>query len=497
VGVAIAFTVLAIVISLNWPYRYRNVKPVLQNVFAAQVEVHDYHRTYFPRPGFVAHGLIFRRKSNDPSLPALGTAETVIAQGGWLDLLFMRRHVEDVDLEGLHIVLPATGSKQRKEDFPAGSSADFSGPDTSIGKLSLRDSVLELQRESGPPLIFNVQKVIVRDLAKNKPVRYTLDMTNPMPTGHVLAHGSFGPIDVHDLGNTPTEGDYTFDDVRLSDIGALRGTLKARGHFDKTLASIAADSTAETDNFSVADGRPERVSARVECTINGLKGDIVLNSIDMKLAGTPVTVRGAITGDPKTARIDITVAHGRTQDLLQPFLHGRSPIAGAVSLHTHAEILPGKHQDFLSRLRMSGSFDVPADQLTNKATESQLSAFSERAQGGRENASEAQNVDALSELNGPFSVRDGIVSTERLHFAVAGATTDLHGTFSLRNQQVHLTGNLAMDSDISHATTGPKSDLLKVFAPFFKRKDKGAVVPIAVTGGPGSYRVQGNLLHTK
>ena len=46
-----------------------------------------------------------------------------------------------------------------------------------------------------------------------------------------------------------------------------------------------------------------------------------------------------------------------------------------------------------------------------------------------------------------------------------------------------------MDTDISHTTTGFKSFLLKPLAPFFKKKNAGAVVPIAVTGTPGHYQV--------
>jgi hypothetical protein len=41
-------------IDAYWPYRYRNVDPLLQKVFASQIKIDHYHRTYFPSPGFVA-----------------------------------------------------------------------------------------------------------------------------------------------------------------------------------------------------------------------------------------------------------------------------------------------------------------------------------------------------------------------------------------------------------------------------------------------------------
>jgi hypothetical protein len=62
---------------------------------------------------------------------------------------------------------------------------------------------------------------------------------------------------------------------------------------------------------------------------------------------------------------------------------------------------------------------------------------------------------------------------------------------------VHLVGTLRMDTDISHTSTGFKSFLLKPLAPFFKKKKAGALVPIAVTGGPGKYQVSQDILHEK
>ncbi len=54
-----------------------------------------------------------------------------------------------------------------------------------------------------------------------------------------------------------------------------------------------------------------------------------------------------------------------------------------------------------------------------------------------------------------------------------------------------------MQSDLSHTTTGFKSVLMKPLIPFFKKKKAGAVIPIAVTGGPGEYKVTQDILHRK
>jgi hypothetical protein len=78
-----------------------------------------------------------------------------------------------------------------------------------------------------------------------------------------------------------------------------------------------------------------------------------------------------------------------------------------------------------------------------------------------------------------------------------GVDVDLTGSFNLRSSTVDLTGNLRMQSDISHTTTGFKSVLMKPLIPFFKKNKAGAVIPIAVTGSPGEYKVTQDILHRK
>ena len=98
-------------------------------------------------------------------------------------------------------------------------------------------------------------------------------------------------------------------------------------------------------------------------------------------------------------------------------------------------------------------------------------------------------MDVLSSLQGPAKIEKGIITTQRLTFQVPGASADFHGTFDLHDNAVHLLGNLRMQSNVSHAATGFKSVLLKPLIPLFKKKHAGALIPIAVTGRPGSYKI--------
>jgi AsmA-like C-terminal region len=154
---------------------------------------------------------------------------------------------------------------------------------------------------------------------------------------------------------------------------------------------------------------------------------------------------------------------------------------------------------------MTGSLDVPAEKISDPQTEKNLSAFSDRAQGNRtpntgvdpDNKPIDATKDALSSLQGGVRIENGVVSTSRFTFKVPGAQATMAGTFRFRGEVAHLTGDLKMDTDISHAATGFKSFLLKPLAPFFKKKNAGAVVPIAVTGTPGHYRVTQDITHNK
>ena len=492
-------------VDAHWPYRYRNVDPLLQKIFASQVKIDQYHRIYFPNPGFVAKGLTLRRNSA-PDLPPVGSAESLIVEGRWLDLLLLRNRVHIVSAEGLHIVIPPVGSRANHEDFPPGSSADFGGPTTIVEQLNLHNAILDIMRIDGGRYSFPIRQLLIGNLRRGEAISYLVDMQNAKPTGRIQSSGTLGPLPPNNLGATPVSGDFTFSPVNLGDIDGISGTLSAAGRFHGTLASIEADGNSDIPNFAVGRGRPTHVTFTVHGTINGLNANMVLHSVELGTGATSVHAKGTIVGSPKVANFDITVIDGRVQDLLRPFLHDEVPITGPVWLHSRAHVTASeKGLKFLQRLFMDGVFDIPAERLTNQSMEGKLSAFSQRAQGLK--ASElsvdssdrdsGKQSDVLSSLGGRAKISDGVVSAERLTFRIPGASMDLNGIFNLSDRTVHLLGSLHMQSDISHVTTGFKSFLLKPLIPFFKKDNSGAVIPIMISGSPKRYKITQNLLHHK
>ena len=490
-------------ISAHWPYSHRKIAPMLEDVLASNVTFTGYRRTYFPRPGFMATGITMRRKSA-PDLPPLGHVDSMFVQGTWSDLVMLRQRVELVEITGLHIAVPPIGSKENHEDFPPGSSRDFEGPDTMIERFVVHNSLLEIQRKDGKPLSFPIKQLEIRNLHKGEALTYAVDMQNALPTGRILAHGSMGPVGGKDFLTTPISGNFAFTHVNLHEVGDISGFLDARGVFKGSLRSMQIETSVESKNFAVDAGKATPLSATMQSTLSGENGDMAIQAIDVKIRATNIHAVGTIKGAPKLTNFDINVDNGRAQDVMQPFVHRDVPITGTVWLKSHAYVGP-PGDGFMERLRVTGTFDVPNQRLTDEKAEKSLSAFSERARGDRTpntglDADEKTNDstrDVLSSIRGSAKIENGVASSSRLTFNVAGAQATLAGTFRFHGEVAHLTGDLKMDTDISHTATGFKSFLLKPLAPFFRKKNAGAVVPIAVTGTPGHYSVTQDISHNK
>jgi hypothetical protein len=495
--------VAVVFISANWPYRHRKIAPMLEEVLACDVTFTGYHRTYFPRPGFMATGITMHRKSA-PNLPPLGHVDSMLVEGTWSDLVMLRQRVELVEITGLHVTVPAIGSKENHEDFPPGSATDFEGPDTMIERFVVHKSLLEILRKDGKPLSFPIKQLEIRNLHKGEALTYAVDMQNAIPTGHILAHGSMGPVAGKDFLATPISGNFAYTNVNLHDVGDISGSLDTRGVFKGTLRSMDVEASAESKNFAVDDARPTPLSATMQSNLSGDNGDMDIHSVDVKIGATNIHTVGSIKGNPKASNLDITVENGRAQDIMAPFVTKEVPITGPVWIKSHAYLGP-PGDGFEERLRVTGTFDVPKEKLTDEKTEKSLSAFSERARGDHkpntgvdsdEKPSDTTR-DVLSSIRGPVKIENWVASSPRITFEITGARATLAGTFRFHGEAAHLTGNLKMDTDISHTATGFKSFLLKPLAPFFRKKNAGAVVPIAVTGTPGHYNVTQNITHSK
>lgn len=489
VGLAVGFYFL----STYWPYRYRMVEPTLEQTFASQIKMEHYHRTYFPHPGFVADGLTLRRNTAK-DLPPVGSVKRVRVVGSWSDLLMLRNRIDTVYADGLQVVIPPVGSAANKEDFPPGSSNDFEGPSTVIGRLVVEGAMLDILRTNGSRYSFPIKRLVMTNLKKSSVTGYEVEMEAPNASGHIVASGKFGPLVGGKLEQTPVTGKFTYDEVNLDGVGALHGQLTSTGSFRGNLAGIEVQAESNVVNFSVGKGSGVAASGSSTGAVDALNGNIELQSVDLRVGKTVVHVVGKLVGGPKVTDLDVSIAQGRVQDVLQPFMKATPPMVGPVRMHAHVHIAgAGKGASFLDRLEMTGAFQIPGERLTSSATEKSLTAFSGRAKGDSAEAA-GEEQDVVSSVVGAFTMTKGVAHASQLVFEVPGASVTANGTFDVRSEKVDMTGTLRMQTDLSHVTTGFKSFLLKPLAPFFRKKKAGAVVPIRITGGPGQYAVGQNVV---
>jgi len=309
----------------RWPYRYRNVKPVLESVFASKLTIDHYHRTYFPHPGFVATEMTLRRNTA-PNLPPVGSTQELVVQGRWIDLLLLRNRVWLVDVTGLHVVIPPVRSEANREDFPPDASSDFAGPSTAVQLFVMHDAVLDILRTNGGRYTFPIHEVRIGNLQAGKAVSYSIDMMTPRPTGHIQANGSFGPLLPKNLGGTTLSGTFTYTQVDFKSIGGMSGMMTSQGKFLGSIDAIQVSATSVIPDFAVGRGKQTQVTVVSQGTVNGLNRDIVLHRVETRTGATLIEASGTIMGAPKVTDLDITVTKGRAEDLLRAFAHGDGPI---------------------------------------------------------------------------------------------------------------------------------------------------------------------------
>src|ERR1017187_6958533 len=106
IGIA---AIVVIVLAWNWPYTQQAVTKALQDRFARTVQIRAFRKTYFP-PGCVAEEISFlHRRRKD--LPPLITVQTLIIQGSYNGLFRIHKRLDDVQVKGLHVLIPPPGPK--------------------------------------------------------------------------------------------------------------------------------------------------------------------------------------------------------------------------------------------------------------------------------------------------------------------------------------------------------------------------------------------------
>ena len=465
-GAILAF----ILIALHWPFTEAAVIKSLQQASSSKVEVGKFRSTYFPHPGCVAAGVIFRRELN-ANTPPLVTVQRLTIQGSYLGLV--TKHVPRIRTEGMTIFIP---SQSGHEKFRSSS-------DVTIDEWIADDAGLEFgSRIPGkPPLKFAIHQCRLYGVGGVSPVRFRVKLTNPEPPGEITAHGNIGPWRVGDATQTPVSGEYLFEHANLGVFGGIAGLLSSSGKFDGTLGRIKVEGTTDTPEFKVTDSSHRvDLKSQFNAFVNAKTGDVELAQVDAHFWKTSVISSGRVArkGSTRVTELDMRSREGRIEDLLDLVItDSKPPITGVTSFRGHV-VLPAGNGPFLKKIALQGEFGVGAGNFTKPETQEDVNKLSAEAR-----AQDDQNAaTVLSDLKGHVVLKGGVAQFSYLSFTIPGAFAIMQGTYDVISEKINLHGVLRLDSSLSHTAHGPKALLLKALQPFFKRKSKGSKIAVKITG---------------
>jgi AsmA-like C-terminal region len=453
------------------PFQQKSVIENLQEAADSQVKVRAFRQTYFPNPGCILEGVVFQHQ--DGSVPLM-TVEKLTIRGTYGGTL--RRQVSLIQAEGLHIFIPAFGSGQH---FHSERST------ITVGEMVANGATLEFasHQPGVPPLRFDIREASLRDVGWNGPFTYRLQVHNPEPPGEVITTGKFGLWNENDPAETPISGDYKFEQADLSVYQGISGLLSSVGKYDGNLSHINISGTTDTPDFEVkSSGHAVHLKTEFNAFVDAMHGDAFLNRVDAHFRSTHVVADGSIAGSAtrkgKVALLRLSVRNGRIEDLLGLFVKDRPPMSGLVSSQAKVEI-PSGPMPFLRRVKLRGTFGIGGGAFAEPSTQQGVNQLSAGALGEK---STDDPETALTDLTGGVDLDNGIAHFVDLSFGIPGAHARMHGTYGLIDEKVDLRGQMRVQTKISNTTSGPKALLLKIMDPFFKKRKKGEVLPVRISG---------------
>ena len=469
---------LAIVLATSglWPLSRNSVLQDLREASDSQVQVRAFHRIYLPFPGCVLEGIVFNHDPREP-VPLL-TIDKVTIRGSYLGLLTKR--VNRITADGLHVTIPAFGSSKTFHTTPS---------KITISEIVVNNGVVlfDFHDPAKPPLRFDIHEASLRNVGWSGPLSYRLKVHIPQPPGDVSAEGKFGVWNKNNPGDTPISGDYAFEHADLSVYHGIAGTLSSQGKFGGILSHIDISGKTDVPDFDVkSGGHPVRLTTDFTAYVDGVHGDTYLTRVDADFWKTHIVAQGSVAktkgGKGKTALIELRSEKARMENLLELFVQAnRAPMSGSITLQANVEIPPGQ-EEFLKKIKLRGKFGVAGGTFSKSSTQEGVNKLSAGARGEKDTSDPET---AVTDLKGQVSLEEGVGTFSDLSFGVPGANASMHGTYNLLNEKIDLRGQMQVQSKISNTESGTKAFLLKMMEPFFKKKKKGEIVPVRISGTYG------------
>jgi hypothetical protein len=485
----LALSVGAAILATHWPFSEEKVMQALHKDWRGEIRFAHFHRTYFPHPGCVLEGVTLNRASGGSSGVALVAIRSATIEANYHDMLFRPGYLARIILDGLRIHVAQAADERTKDESTqqSGQPAEAANSDSSttrVGEVITKEAVLEIERQDGAPLIFEIHQLDLQTIQKDSPMSYELAMHNAEPPGEIKARGKFGPWNGASIKSVPLTGEYTLEGTDLGVFHGIAGILSGRGEFHGVLGQIETQGSTDTPKFEVTRSKHAvPVKTKFDAMVDGTTGNVILRSVEGTIVRTVAHVEGSISSKQgqhgKTAALNITVRNGHIDDVLRMFVReAKPPMEGATNFKAHV-VLPPDHRPFIKRVVLQGEFEITHAKWEKESRQGNVNMLSKRASG---NKKQPETPEVTAELNGKVLLREGVATFSETSFQVPGAEATLHGTYNLENSKIDFHGELKTQAEISENATGAKAVLLKPLDPLFKRKHAGAVVPAEMTG---------------
>ncbi len=422
---------------------------------------------------------------HEPGMQALIDIQEFRFQTALRNLFHSPMHVDTVYVKGLEINIPPKG--ERREMTRLGSNSGrlmiF------VDKFVCEDTklIINTMNPSKAPLEFAIRNLKMQDIGPGEPMKFNATLVNPKPVGDIQSDGMFGPWQPDTPRDTPVQGSYSFSNADLSTIKGIAGVLSSTGQYSGSLGDIVVHGTTDTPEFQIAStGHPVPLHTEFHAIVDGTNGDTYLRPVNATFLHSSLTANGSVVRvnapHGHDIELDVVLKGARIDDLLQLGVRTDPPImAGPVEMSTRLGIPPG-NAPVAVRLRLAGKFHVPLTHFTNQKVQNKLDYLSLMSQGKPKLAREHVDENVPTDLQGEFTLKNGLLSFSSLRFLVPGTHVDMTGVYSLDGKTFDFHGKAKLDAKLSQMTTGWKSVLLKPVDPFFRKDGAGTEVPIKITG---------------
>jgi hypothetical protein len=472
----------------------------LSERFASRVELESIHVTAFPEMSATGEKLaIYYHNRTD--VPPLMQIQQFTFRLGFMGILRVPRHIRGVHVDNMVISVPPRGQPPGEPAPPPPTKIQKPLPRITIDQVVCDNTtLLILPKQSGKqPLDFDIHDLVLGSVGAGKPFSFRGNLTNAKPVGEIRTNGKFGPWQVDDPGGTAVSGSYTFKDADLGPLPGIGGILSSSGEYSGVLESIEVEGATDTPNFSIDPvGRAVLLHTEFSATVDGTNGDTYLHPVRGMLIHSQITAKGSVVRVPEKQGhlivLDVVAPKARLEDLLQLATKSTQPMmSGLVNLRTKMALPPGKVK-VLDKLTLDGEFDVSDARFASSDVRDKLASFSRHAMGQPDNPDAGS---AISDLRGKFKLTNGVIKFERLTFSVPGAVIKVNGTYRLRGEDLHFTGELRMEAKLSQLVSGKKSFFLKAIDPFFNKGGAGTLIPITITGTRDNPTLEFSIFHRK